>query len=395
MARRSYGTGSLLIRRGSWYGQWHAGGRQVMRKLGEIRQPGSREGLTKSQAERELRRRMEQEAVLVAAHDRRTLEEAGRAYLHHLEHVLERKPSTVQDYRIMLDRHLVPFFGARPVEHIEPDRVAAYMAAKRRMGLATKTVLNHVNFLHGVFAFAAKRGWVTANPVASVDRPRQPGANPDIRFLDLEEVEALLRAVPDDDLGPTERTLYLTAGMTGLRQGELIALRWRDVDWPASRLRVRQNRVRGRYGTPKSRRASRAVPLADRVAAELERHFQRSVFQDDDDLVFAHPSTGGPLDPSKVLTRFKGALERAAVRPVRFHDLRHTFGTRAAAAGVPLRTLQEWMGHRDYKTTLVYADYQPDDRREAELVERAFAASTNSSTNLSETEANSEQPKPL
>src|SRR5215213_6042100 len=121
MSRRSYGTGSLLVRRGAWYGQWHAAGRQVMRKLGEIRQPGSRDGLTKAQAERELRRRMEQEAVLVAAHDRRTIEEVGRAYLHHLEHVLERKPSTVQDYRIMLDRHLVPFFGARPVERIDPD----------------------------------------------------------------------------------------------------------------------------------------------------------------------------------------------------------------------------------------------------------------------------------
>ena len=137
------------------------------------------------------------------------------------------------------------------------------------------------------------------------------------------------------------------------------------------------------------------VPLADRVAGELERHFQASAFQADDDLVFAHPFTGGALDPSKILTRFKVALAAAGVRKVRFHDLRHTFGTRTAAAGVPLRTLQEWMGHRDYKTTLVYADYQPDDRREAELVERAFEASTNSSTNLSETEDNSAEPRPL
>ena len=113
-------------------------------------------------------------------------------------------------------------------------------------------------------------------------------------------MEALLRAVPDDVYGPTERALYLTAAMTGLRQGELVALRWKDIDWPAGRVRVRQNRVRGQYGTPKSRRGSRAVPLADRVAGELERHFQRSPLQDDDDLVFAHPLTGGPLDPSKV-----------------------------------------------------------------------------------------------
>ncbi len=365
-ARRSYGTGSIGVRHGAYYGRWRAGGRMVQRKLGPVREPGTREGLTRAQAERELRRRMEEDAVVVSHRARRTLEETGRAYLHHLEHVLERKPSTVQDYLIMLERHLVPFFGEQPLERIDTDRVAAYMAAKRRDKLATKTVLNHLNFLHGVFAFAVKRSWVPANPVATVDRPRQRGANPDILFLELEEVQALLRAVPDDVYGPTERALYLTAAMTGLRQGELVALRWKDIDWPAGRVRVRQNRVPGQYGSPKSRRGSRAVPLADRVAGELERHFQRSPLQHDDDLVFAHPLTGGPLDPSKVLTRFKAALKAAGVRPVRFHDLRHTFGTRMAAAGVPLRTLQEWMGHRDYKTTAIYADYQPDDRREAE-----------------------------
>jgi len=79
------------------------------------------------------------------------------------------------------------------------------------------------------------------------------------------------------------------------------------------------------------------------------------------------------LERSRLLKRFKGSLARARVREVRFHDLRHTFGTRMAAAGVPLRTLQEWMGHRDFKTTLIYADYQPSPH-EAEYVERAFEA---------------------
>jgi integrase len=72
-----------------------------------------------------------------------------------------------------------------------------------------------------------------------------------------------------------------------------------------------------------------------------------------------------------VEVRFKGALEKAEVRRVRFHDLRHTFGTRMAGAGVPMRTLQEWMGHRDFKTTLIYADYQPSEH-EADFVARAF-----------------------
>jgi integrase len=87
--------------------------------------------------------------------------------------------------------------------------------------------------------------------VRLVEKPERPGATPDIRFLDQAELEALLTAVPDDARGPTERAIYLTAAMTGLRQGELIALRWRDVDWTAGRIRVRQNFVRGEFGTPK------------------------------------------------------------------------------------------------------------------------------------------------
>jgi integrase len=87
--------------------------------------------------------------------------------------------------------------------------------------------------------------------------------------------------------------------------------------------------------------------------------------------VFAHPHTGKPIDRSRLLKRFKAALKRGGVRAVRFHDLRHTFGTRMAAQGVPMRTLQEMMGHRDFKTTLIYADYAPS-AREAEWVEAAF-----------------------
>jgi integrase len=81
--------------------------------------------------------------------------------------------------------------------------------------------------------------------------------------------------------------------------------------------------------------------------------------------------SGHPLDASKLRRRYKATLKRAGLRAIRFHDLRHTFGTHCAGAGVPLRTLQEWMGHRDFKTTLIYADYAPS-AHEAELVERAF-----------------------
>ena len=103
--------------------------------------------------------------------------------------------------------------------------------------------------------------------------------------------------------------------------------------------------------------------------------------------MFGNPHTGTPLDGAALLRAFQRALERAGVRQVRFHDLRHTFGTRMAAAGVPMRTLQEWMGHRDLRTTLIYADYSPG-AHEVDLVNDAFA-STNPSTNLRPTQTNS------
>lgn len=374
MARRSYGAGSLFVRadangKESWYGRWYTAGKQLQRRIGAKRLPGTRTGLTRAQAERELARRIELERPAVRSG--LTIQSAGQRYLDHLELVLERKPTTLGDYRSMMRRHVEPFFGTRALERIDADQIRAFLAAKKAEGLATKTVINQLVFLHGLFAFALKRGWVVVNPVASVDRPRAAGIDPDIHYLDLGELEALLAAVAEDDFGATEHTLYLTAAMSGLRQGELVALRWTDIDWQASRIRVRRNYTRQRFGTPKSRRSSRSVPMIERVARELERHFKASAFQGDEDLVFPHPYTGHPLDASKLRKRFKEALERAGLRPIRFHDLRHTFGTHCASAGVPLRTLQEWLGHRDYKTTLVYADYAPNPH-EADLVERAF-----------------------
>lgn len=393
-SRRAYGTGSIHGYRGAWYGKWRVGGKQVKRKLGAKRLPGSREGLTRKQAEAELRRLIG-EVRYVAPHERLTVLEVGERYVRHVEGVLERKPTTVADYGSILNSHLAPWFGSKAIDRITADDLAAYMAAKRQT-LSTKTVGNHLTFAHGVFSFAVKRGWAPANPVASVDRPRANGTDPDIRYLDRGEVEALLRAVPDDLLGPTDRVLYLTATMAGCRQGELLALRWRDVDWIAGVIRVRRSYTRGAFGTPKSRRSSRAVPLADRLAAELERHFQGSHYQADDDLVFCHPETGHPYDASKARKRFKDARDAAGLRSeVRFHDLRHTFGTGMAAAGAPLRAIQEWMGHRDYKTTSIYADYAPDPSQGARWAEAAFGAGTNPGTNLSTTEHNSGQEKPL
>ena len=143
-------------------------------------------------------------------------------------------------------------------------------------------------------------------------------------------------------------------------------------DWVARRIRVRQNHVRGQFGTPKSKRSSRSVPLADALAADLERHFQQSDWQGDDDLVFASPATGQPLGRSRLIARFKDARDRAKLTGGPLPRLAPYLRDDDGRQGVPLRTLQEWMGHRDLSTTQIYADYAPSER-EAEYVDRAFS----------------------
>jgi integrase len=379
--RRPRGTGSLFVKRDSagqetWYGKWWVGKAQVKRRIGPKRAPSTRQGLTRTQAEAELRRMIGAIEPALARRERITVAEAGELHVARVR-MMGRKRATVQSYDSVVRVQLAPYFGARTLDRIGRREIEGFIAHMARSGRSAKTTRNALGVLHSIFEYARREEWVLANPCTLVDKPTAPEGDPDIHFLDQEEVEALLRSVPDDDLGRVERRMYLTAAMTGMRQGELLALRWLDIDWPAQRVRIRRNFVRGEFGTPKSKRSSRSVPLADRLAGELNRLHQETPYRHDDDLVFAHPRTGKPIDRSKLLKRFKAALERGGVRPVRFHDLRHTFGTRMAAQGVPMRALQEMMGHRDFKTTLIYADYAPS-AREAEWVEAAFRSGSDS-----------------
>jgi integrase len=169
--------------------------------------------------------------------------------------------------------------------------------------------------------------------------------------------------------------LILAAAMTGLRMSELLGLRWCDVDWTAQRLRVRNTFVRGEHSSEGKSDLStkRSVPMATTLARTLDAWSERTVFSGDSELVFAHPQTGKPLDRSKVLKRFKAACRDARAPVIRFHDLRHTFGTRLAASGTALRSIQEFMGHADMKTTQIYVHYARSEH-EIQLVDDAFAA---------------------
>ncbi|TMK99483.1 MAG: site-specific integrase [Actinobacteria bacterium] len=403
--RRRAGTGHLYERVGAYYGRWRTpDGRLLNRKVGEMRSSGERNGLTRAQAEREFRRMQEEEertprrtrgaespAVAAAADSlRRKLKLSGA------------RPSYLENCESMQRVHIAPRVGALPVSELTTVHVEALASAMLELGRSPKTVRNTLSFLHSVLEHAIDRGWTRENPVRRVTRPgrrRQGEIEPDLRFLTLAELEAVLRTLPDevvrrtpaptrkgrrgpapppppDVLGPALRVLVLTAAMTGLRQSELLGLRWRDVDWTAQRIRVRNVYVRGEHSSEGKSDLStrRSVPLADRLAGELDRLSQRTPYAADDDLVFAHPQSGRPLDRAKVTRRFKAACGEANVRVVRFHDLRHTFATRLAASGQPLRTIQEFLGHADSTTTQIYAHYAPSEH-EVEMVNDAFAVS--------------------
>lgn len=264
--------------------------------------------------------------------------------------------------------------------------------------LSVKSVRNYMIHLSALFNLAERMGWVTSIPCRRVDLPAAEPISEDIRFLEPHEVTALADNARPGPYQHIDRALYLTAAMTGLRQGELVALRWRDVDWTAGRIRVRQNHVLGEFGTPKSRRSTRFVPMADVVAAELDRLSTATRHPGDDDLVFGHPLDRTPISKPEILKRYRKALKAARLdEALTFHCLRHTFGTRMAAAGVPMRTLQEWLGHRDVQTTQIYADYAPS-AHEAAMVATAFSPTANPAigrgnvrgSNLSESQSTSD-----
>lgn len=402
MAKRSYGTGQLYEKSGGYYGRWRtASGRRLNRRIGQLRAPGEANGLTRSQAEREFRRmqELEEQAPRPAPGARApTIDELATSLRQRLELRGARK-SYGEACEYMQRVHIGPHLGERRVTDVSTADVETFGRALIKGGLAPKSARNILGFLHGIFEHGIDRGWLRENPARRAEKPRRAkaGANPDIQFLTVSELEAVIRAIPDnvvirapaptrrgrrgpapppspDVLGPVLRVLILTAAMTGLRQSELLGLRWRDVDWAAQRIRVRNTFVRGEHSTQGKSDLStrRSVPMADRLVGELDRWSQRSAYRGDDELVFAHPQTGSALDRSKVSKRFKAACRAAGVREVKFHDLRHTFATRLAASGQPLRTIQEFLGHADSKTTQIYAHYAPS-AREVQMVNDAFA----------------------
>ena len=166
----------------------------------------------------------------------------------------------------------MPFFAGKTLDAIDHTLVIDLLGALEAKDLAPKSIRNIITTLSALFTFARQpqRRWVTSNPCDGLELPATPDQI-EVRFLTLEEVRAVIAQIPAGGYSDLDRVTFLAAAMTGLRKGELVALRWRDVHWTAMRIRVRQNYVRGQFGTPKSKRSTRSMPLADELAGALDR----------------------------------------------------------------------------------------------------------------------------
>jgi integrase len=333
-------------------------GRQVQRKLGNAWTHGGRPPvgyLTRKMAEAEL------QAILTDARRGQlqsdsvsgvSFADAARGWIDYIEFDRKRKRGTVAGYRSMLNRHLLPAFGTRPVGAITASEIDAYRRELVAAGdLSARSINKLLTQLHSIFRYAERVFDLSRNPASSVERQPQRRSG-DIPVLDMAQVEALARAASSE----ADAALYRVAAYAGLRLGELRALRWCDVDFAKSFVYIRRSYTGGELGLPKSGRV-RSTPLIQEAASALARLSSRSEFMGDTDLVFPG-ATGTFQDDSALRRRYKAALARTDIGAFRFHDLRHTFGTIAVQV-FPLSDVQGYMGHSDIGTTMVYVHFQP------------------------------------
>ena len=169
-ARRTYGTGSIIERHGVYHGQWRVGGKQVMRRLGRVRQTGSADGLTKTMAETRLREVMAEHGGAPLS-ERVSVAETGERLLAHLRS-MGRKPSTMRSYESIFRTQIEPSLGERAIAKVTHEDIERFVADCVKDGMQPKTISNTLGLAHSIFEFAITRGWVRDNPCKRVERPR-------------------------------------------------------------------------------------------------------------------------------------------------------------------------------------------------------------------------------
>jgi integrase len=296
-------------------------------------------------------------------------------------------PSTQRDYRSVLDTHLLPEFGTSRIETITPEQFEQWRDRLAKNGERSRKTVNKIaTQAHTIFQHAVERFDLDVNVASQVRRLRESNDAGRFDFFSPQDVEMLATAArgAHRDLNrpavsDSERTLrteedrqdgviYLTAALAGLRRSELLALPWEDVDFEHSSIRVYEGYAARKPGRPKSRK-SRTVPMIDRLGAALTDLKGRGHHTARRDHVFVS-RLGTELDGSALRRRYIAARDAAGLRPLRFHDLRHTFAS-VAINVASITQVQAWMGHADVKTTMRYLHHKShaDDAR---LLSAAF-----------------------
>lgn len=275
-----------------------------------------------------------------------------------------------------------PMFKERVRLAQERERVRAAEEGRDprpiRIGRSAKTIGNAIVVLSGMFNEAVHWNRLTASPAVGLERPRDDRPAEDrMHALDA----ASLRALVDAAEGQLARALLVTAAMTGMRRGELLGLRWRDVDYTNHRVWVRRSiGLNGVVKEPKTRKSVRAIAMPKMVADELEAHWKASTFRSDDDYVFAN-SAGRPLDGRNMVREvFEPARRNAKLPRIRFHDLRHSYASVLIGQGTHPKVISDQLGHASVQITMdryshlfegAYADVSVDLERAWSDVETA------------------------
>ncbi len=269
--------------------------------------------------------------------------------------------SQVEKARV-LRCHLVPAFGTRGLDSIGAAVIERYKIDKVRTGLSAKTVNNHLAVLQKALNTAVEWGAIERSPKVRMLRLPPPRFD----FLTPQESDVLLREAANDD--PLWHAMLLCAVRTGLRLGELLGLDWGDVDLVRRRVHVRRAIAEGRMGSPKNNR-TRFVPLASDLFQVLSARAREAGF------VFSRSGGALPLTTGIAWHSLNRIRDRTGLRHFGWHTLRHTFASQLTGAGVPIRAVQDLLGHTTIAMTQRYSHLAPSLYDEAVNVLPTLSAS--------------------
>ena len=368
--RRANGEGNLRKRKdGRWEGRYTAGrapetGRVIYKNV---------LGKTQAEAKAKLKQAIEEAKGLDTAKvGRYTVGQWMEVWFEHYAKIKVR-PSSHQTYRGYIDNHIKPNIGKVPLEKLtslelqkfykkllEKGRVYRIESRKQSKGLSAKTVRNIHQIISSAMKLAQEQKLIASNPAESCALPRLE--HREMQTLLVEQLQSFFREARDS--GVFE--LYYLELATGLRRGELLGLKWEDIDLEKGNLRVKRQiaRIDGKVveAPLKTKNAYRTLPLAEDTIAVLKQQKKKV---GSSHWVFPSP-TGGPISPDSVLHMLHRVLKRAGLPMVRFHDLRHTFATLALQNGVDIKTVSGMLGHFSAGFTLdTYAHVTTAAQKEA------------------------------